>query len=168
MDYKSEDGGSNWAVASDTLGVYSGTYSPTLTLTNVPASFDGYQYRCRVVNRIGGATDYDVYSNVATLTVIPALTVEPKTLSFTKAGGTIDIDIKSNASWEISTNANWLTFARSGGGISGYYASSLSGNGTTKITVKAAAYSFLNLRFATFTIKAGSRTETVSVTQTGN
>ena len=45
-------------------GLYSGVNSPRLTLSNVPASFDGHRYLCRVSNS-GGYAD----SSGATLTV---------------------------------------------------------------------------------------------------
>ncbi|GHV46041.1 hypothetical protein FACS1894204_06860 [Synergistales bacterium] len=50
--------------ANVTGSVYSGATTATLKLTSVPASFNGYKYRCVASNGIGSAT-----SNVATLTV---------------------------------------------------------------------------------------------------
>lgn len=57
-------------------GLYSGVSTPRLTLSNVPASFNGYRYLCRVSNS-EGHTD----SGAATLTVIasgaPIITTQP-------------------------------------------------------------------------------------------
>ncbi|GHS92649.1 hypothetical protein AGMMS50276_01020 [Synergistales bacterium] len=50
--------------ANVTGSVYSGATTATLTLTSVPASFNGYKYRCVASNGIGSVT-----SNTATLTV---------------------------------------------------------------------------------------------------
>ncbi len=53
---------------------YSGTNTPTLTLTNIPQSFSGYQFRA-LVTGFCSALDY---SNTATLTIIPLVaTVSP-------------------------------------------------------------------------------------------
>jgi hypothetical protein len=85
----SPKGSSNWDNVGDFIhglpsGSYSGETTNTLTLTNVPASLDGYSFRCNVVNWIGLAGYYN-YSNPATLTVTSASAV---TYAVTVNGGT--------------------------------------------------------------------------------
>jgi hypothetical protein len=59
----STDGGSTWNNVSNG-GVYGGAASTTLTLTNVPSSFNGYRYRAIASGFCGSTT-----SNAALLTV---------------------------------------------------------------------------------------------------
>ena len=61
--------------------VYSGAATNTLTLTNVPVSFNGYLYRVRV----SSSSTCSVNSNAALLTVTPDLKVE----DFSRIGVTI-------------------------------------------------------------------------------
>ena len=53
------------------VGIYSGVTTDTLTLSNVPASYDGYKYRCEVTGVLGKLT-----SNGVTLTVTAGGTTE--------------------------------------------------------------------------------------------
>jgi len=48
-------------------GIYSDIRTPTLKLSNVPVSYDGYQYRCRV--RAPEANEWMDFSEIANLTV---------------------------------------------------------------------------------------------------
>jgi PKD repeat protein len=60
----STNGGSTWSNLSNG-GVYSGVTTSTLTLTNIPASYNSYRYRCRL-------TTYgpcEIFSNAGILTV---------------------------------------------------------------------------------------------------
>jgi subtilisin-like proprotein convertase family protein len=59
------DGGLNWSNITNG-GVYGGATTNTLSLTNVPASYNGYKYRCNIT---GTCTPANTNSNVATLTV---------------------------------------------------------------------------------------------------
>jgi photosystem II stability/assembly factor-like uncharacterized protein len=56
-------------------GVYSGSTTPTLSLTGIPASLNSYKYHCIVTNTSGNAT-----SNEAVLTINP-LPVNPSDVS---------------------------------------------------------------------------------------
>ena len=63
------------------------------------------------------------YNLVAELYVIqkafvPAITIEPETLTFAVEGGTQEIAITANFKYEYSTNADWLTIKKSEKGIS--------------------------------------------------
>ncbi|MBQ4821720.1 matrixin family metalloprotease [Aquimarina sp. MMG016] len=62
--YVSTDGGSNFAVISDDSN-YSGTNTETLTISNTPLSFDGYQYAAYFTNICSDT----VATNAATLSV---------------------------------------------------------------------------------------------------
>lgn len=74
-------------------GVYSGATTASLTLTNVPATMNGYQYRALMT---GACTAID-FSNVATLTVTPLVaTVSPA--SATICNGAIQQLTLTNAS----------------------------------------------------------------------
>jgi hypothetical protein len=66
----STDGGLNFTDLSNS-STYSGTTTATLTVSNVTNAMNGYQYRCRVT----GTCPPVVWSNPATLTVIPIVTV---------------------------------------------------------------------------------------------
>ncbi len=59
-------------VGLPTPGIYSGATTNTLTLTNVPASYDGYRYTCLVSNACGTATtnqNATLYVNTATVLI---------------------------------------------------------------------------------------------------
>ncbi len=73
----STDTGTLWTNLSS-LPPYSGATSPTLTITSIPATFNGYQYRYIATNTSGSAT-----SNAATLIIAvapPAFLTQPTDL----------------------------------------------------------------------------------------
>lgn len=74
-------------------GVYSGVTTPTLTLTNVPQTLSGYQYRVIIS---GGCTSPD-FSNAATLTVTP-LVATTNVNSATICTGSVQALTLTNAS----------------------------------------------------------------------
>ncbi|HMU47554.1 MAG TPA: choice-of-anchor J domain-containing protein [Chitinophagaceae bacterium] len=61
---------STWQVVPNS-GIYSGANSATLTLTNVPATYSGYQYR----GLVSGACSAVDFSGIATLTVTPIIPI---------------------------------------------------------------------------------------------
>ena len=75
----STDGGSTFANVIDG-GVYSGATAGTLNLANVPASYNGYQYRCLLNVTACSST---ATSNAVTLTVNPNPTVSLAAAPFT-------------------------------------------------------------------------------------
>ena len=99
----SPKGGANWVNVHDLLpsGSFSVNQSSTLTLTNVPASLDGYRFRCNVDNWIGSA-GYNYYSNPATLTVTSASAV---TYAVTVNGGTGSGSYAASATVYITADA---------------------------------------------------------------
>jgi hypothetical protein len=134
-------------------GVYSGATTPTLTLTSVPLSFDGYIFGCMAYNAagIGRGTD------LATLTVTPAgtttLTLSVAELEFDLSASSLPFDVASNADWTATATAAWLTLSPASG----------SGAGTVPATV--AENRTGATRTATITVTAAGITRTIAVTQ---
>ena len=102
-------------------GVYSGNRTATLTLSDVPLSFDGNLYRCVVVNRVG-LSGAEAYSNAAKLAVNPAaaptyaVTVSGGTGAGSyEAGATVSITADAPAAGKAfdrwTTSSNGVTFA---------------------------------------------------------
>ena len=89
-------------------------------------------------------------SNNRTITV----SVSENPLNFKYTGGSYTFSIYSNNSWSVSSNANWCEINVMSG----------SNNGTIKITVPEYTNTYSD-RSATITIKSGSKTCTVKVTQ---
>jgi len=119
--YVTTSGGSSSPVSNG--GVYSGAGTATLTLTNVPQSYNGNKYACVVIYQSLGYT-----SNVATLTVNPAysLSLSPTSLEFPAEGGTKSFTITSNVSWVIDEfTATWISRSPASG----------NNNGTITVTV---------------------------------
>jgi subtilisin-like proprotein convertase family protein len=91
-EYKTSAASPFWLPITNT-GVYSGAFTPTLTVTNAPATMSGYVYRAVIQ---GPCTGIDV-SSAATLTVTPLIaTVTPS--SATICTGTIQQLTLTNAS----------------------------------------------------------------------
>ncbi|MDR2585403.1 MAG: immunoglobulin domain-containing protein, partial [Prevotellaceae bacterium] len=68
-------------------GIYSGTTTATLSLTNVPASYDGYQYRCVVTNVAGSDTSVSASLTVSGSTSKVEIGTTPGDLT----GGTVGV-----------------------------------------------------------------------------
>jgi hypothetical protein len=66
---ESHDNGSTWILLNDG-GVYSGTHSSQLNLTQVPFSFNGYNYRCTLIKSSCSSDSYSAKLNVDSLTTI--------------------------------------------------------------------------------------------------
>ncbi len=107
--------------------VYSGVNTDELTISGIPASFDGTQIRLKAMS--GVVTPKEVYSNVLTLSVTPATisisqqpqnfaaTSSPETASFfvsasTNDGGTLSYQ------WQQNEGSGWVNMV-DGGIISG-------------------------------------------------
>ncbi|MBR2031705.1 MAG: leucine-rich repeat protein [Alistipes sp.] len=65
----------------------------------------------------------DDYNLIAELYItqkafVPAITIEPETLTFAVEGGTQEVAITVNFEYEASTNADWLTIEKSENGVS--------------------------------------------------
>ena len=84
----SSDGGKTFSTLALDYGIYSGTQTSTLTLTNVPEGYSGYQFQCWVLNQPGGT--WVATSNAATLTVnapLPVITTQPSNTTVTAGPG---------------------------------------------------------------------------------
>ncbi len=110
-------------------GVYSNATTATLNLTSVPASMDGYLYRCR----IDGTCAPSVFTGVAKLTIgaNPVVTAHPqsKTICTGTTGSTEVTATGYNITyqWEVSTNGGSTWGNVTNGGIySGATTSTLS------------------------------------------
>ena len=74
-------------------------------------------------------------------------------VSISVDGGTQSVTVKSNSSWSATSNQSWLTVSPS------------QGNGDGTLTLKATANPNTSSRQATVTVKCGSISKTISVTQ---
>lgn len=124
------DNGSGFANLSDTTGIYSGSTTTSLTLTNVIAAKNGYKYRCVLTGVCGPI----VNTTTATLTVntIPAIVSQPtnKTICF---GNNTSFSFTGTGSgltyqWYVNTGSGFT--ALSDGGV-------YSGSSTGTLTLTA-------------------------------
>lgn len=107
------------------------------------------------VNAYHGRHEGRIIRPVASKTLVEEVTLEaPALLDFDAKGSSQTIEITCNSSWTISTSASWLTFSVS----NGY------GNGS--IVVTASSNNDTTVRTTTITLKAGTLTKSISVTQT--
>lgn len=121
--------GSGWLNLSNG-GVYSDVTDKTLSLTNVPAGMNGYQYRCM----ISGTCTPSVATTAATLSVgsVPAITTQPS--SKTVCGGnpaTFSVSVTgSNLTyqWQYLNGASWIDVPHTAPGFSGAESSTLTIN----------------------------------------
>jgi hypothetical protein len=91
---QSTNGGVSWNVLNNG-GIYSGTATATLTLTNVPANMNGYLYYCVAMSVTGSAA-----SNTATLTVNPVAT---KSVSVGSMSGDVWAGTGGSVTFPVST-----------------------------------------------------------------
>jgi len=107
----------SWTAISNG-GVYSGATTNTLTITNPPASMNGYQYECIV----SGTCTPTATSTAATMTVnsLPAITTQPvSTTVCNNANATFSVAATGTAlayQWQESTNggSTWSNLSNSG------------------------------------------------------
>ncbi len=120
---ESTDGGTNWANVNNNA-IYSGTTTTTLTLTGIPGTMNGNQYRCMISGTCAPPVTTDaaklILGAVATITDHPdnitacAGTGYVSTMSITATG--YDLTYR----WEVSSNGGgtWNT-VNNGGPYSG-------------------------------------------------
>ena len=93
----------------------SGATDNTYTISSTTSSMNGYQYRCRV-NNAGG----NVYSNVATLTVLvaPSITTQPTESQTVGEGASVTLSVTAsgtNPSYQwysrTTSNGSWSTIS---------------------------------------------------------
>jgi len=133
--------------------VYSGTSTNRLLITNVPASYDGYEYRCFLKHAVDPSLSR--YTDVAKLTVNPA-TISLSTLTWHPgaAASSTNVSVHSNTTWTISSSAAWLTTVPSG--VTSFI--------DRIITINAATNTGSQRR-GTLTFTGGGVTQTFTVTQ---
>jgi hypothetical protein len=102
----STNGGGSWSNVTNG-GVYSGATTATLTLSNIPLSMSGYQYRLQVSN---ATCTTPASSNAATLTVNeqPAVTTAPQSTTIC-AGNNTTFTVNATGTgltyqWQLSTD----------------------------------------------------------------
>ncbi|UAY50712.1 hypothetical protein [Ferruginibacter albus] len=134
---ESTDGGVTWGSALTNTGVYSGTGTATLTITNPPATMNGYQYQVTVSNCTGNATS----SSTAILNVAAALAITGQPVNITMSPGwTKSFSVTtsgtvSNYKWQYSANgtSGWNDLPGSFPNANFSYSVSTSGNVNTLI-----------------------------------
>jgi hypothetical protein len=94
-------------------------------------------------------------SDEPTPTTNVTFTVTPDPVTVEATAGSTEISVLATADWSIESNADWCTVFPTGGVK----------NETTKITVKYTALSGIDARTATLTLRSGSSTKAVSLTQ---
>ncbi len=116
------DGGVTWSDVTDD-GTHSGAATGTLTLANVPATFDGRRYRLVATNGGGSAT-----SGSAMLRVRPLFFPSPVGLARTPGGDLLVADSTANTIQRV-TAAGEVTILAGASGSAG----SADGTGTTAL-----------------------------------
>jgi len=107
--------------------VYSGVNTNELTISGIPASFNGTQIRLKIMS--GVATPKEVYSNVLTLNVTPAtITISQQPQNFSASSSPTNVSFFVSAStndggtlsyqWQQNEGSGWVNMV-DGGSISG-------------------------------------------------
>ena len=96
----STNNGASWSLITDD-GNYSGSTTGTLTITAVPASFNGYQYQMRITFSL----DLVFYSDPATLTVTSG--IPPTITSPSVFYGDVGISFNANLTATGTTPITW-------------------------------------------------------------
>jgi hypothetical protein len=107
----STNGGTSFSDITNNA-IYSGSTTNTLTLTTLPSSYAGYQYRCRATSGCGTPT----LTSVATLTLHTPVSIASQTMSVTSCEGaakslnvTIGPGVVNNYRWQIGSLTNGFT-----------------------------------------------------------
>ena len=146
-------------------GVYSGSNTPVLTLTNVPASFNGRRYLCLVS---GDNTRID--SNIARLTIVPPgspiISMQPVSRSIVE-GGTAQFTINAAGNpppvfqWmyrDLENGDEWFNVI-DGGGL-------YSGATTATLTVRNAKIEMDGYRYSCYVKNSVGNLQSAEVTLT--
>jgi len=142
---------SSWAVSSNatswlTVKRYSTYFTMSVTKNTTTSSRSG------TVKVTAGTLSKTIKVTQAGAT--PTLSVNTTTWSPGSAATNKAVTVTSNISWKVSSNASWLTLSKSSG----------SGNGSFTVYVKANT-NISSSRSGKITVKAGSITKTINVTQ---
>ena len=112
----STNGGTTWTNVTNG-GVYGGATSATLTLTNVPPTFNTYRYRCTVSSP--PCTPATSTAAILTVNTFPVITAQPTNVTICEFGNpTFSVTATTGVGslsyqWQISTNAgvSWTNIA---------------------------------------------------------
>jgi len=109
------EGGSTWGNLTDG-GSYSGSATPTLTVTNTTLAMSGDQFQCVITNTISSIT-----TNATTLTVAPVIiNTQPQNQATAGSYSTVFTVAATGANltyqWQVSTDGgmSWATLADNG------------------------------------------------------
>lgn len=155
----STNGGANFSDISNG-GVYGGATTSMLTLTNVPAGYNTYQYRAIAISGCGTAT-----SNAATLTVNSVSITSHPTVQAVCSGSTVSFSVASTATqtqayqWEVSSDGTTWTNVLNGTLPNGTV---VSGANTTTLTLTNSSVLMNGLRFRARASIAGCAAPAVS------
>ena len=128
----STDGGSNYTALTD-ADIYTGSATSSLTLSNVPASYTGYKYKCAVTGTCGSANSF---VRTVTVTSLPAIASNPVNSSICVGGNTSFSGTATGGflsyNWKLSTDGgNTYQYIFDGGVYSGTQTATLSITGAT-------------------------------------
>ncbi|HVU33786.1 MAG TPA: immunoglobulin domain-containing protein [Opitutaceae bacterium] len=159
----STDGGTTWTPLSDG-GQYSGTGSPTLTITGVTSNLNAAQYECVATNSAAPGGVASSPATLAVVTVAPTITVQPNNQS-TGTGGSVSFFVAATGTptptfqWEVSTDSGVTWHAVSNGGV-------YSGVTTSTLTITGATTALNNNQYRALASNAGGATPSAAATLT--
>ena len=146
----SASSGATWCTVSPASGA-AGSTSVTLTT----AKNDTFNERTATVTLQAGTAKKTV--SVKQRGQTPYVTVEPESLTFDDKGGAKSVTVKSNTSWKVSANAEWLTVTPANG----------TGDGTVTVQVVENPLAATRNGQLVVTTTDGSVVKNVAVVQTG-
>jgi len=135
----SMDGGNAWGYIGDNI-TYSGSQTATLTITNAPANFSGYQYRVLLANSGGTTTSNGAGLTVTAPPILSAISSQPASATVTSgANATFSVVASGTPAptyqWQVSTNGGTTWNNVSGSVYSGATTSTLTiTNATTSLS----------------------------------
>ena len=136
-----------WVTVSPAAGTGNGTFKISVTAN------DKFEARSSTVTVKAG--DKTASVRVSQLSLTPSILVSPATLEADAAGGTVSVDVTSNAPWTISvpSGIDWIT------------PDVAAGEGSKKVTFTVAANAGFEARSADVTFTAQGKTAVVKISQ---
>lgn len=136
-----------WVTVSPAAGTGNGSFKITV------AANDKFESRSSTVTVKAG--DKTASVRVSQLSLTPSILVSPATLEVDAAGGTVSVDVTSNAPWTISvpSGIDWIT------------PDAAAGEGSKKVAFTVAANAGFETRSADVTFTAQGKTAVVKISQ---
>ena len=136
-----------WVTVSPAAGTGNGSFKITV------AANDKFEARSSTVTVKAG--DKTASVRVSQLSLTPSILVSPASLEADAAGGTVSVDVTSNASWTVSvpSGVDWIT------------PDAASGEGSKKVAFTVAANAGFETRSADVTFTAQGKTAVVKINQ---